>query len=246
MKKILAYINNNRMFVIMLSVIIAITLGLGYYYVTNIRETKPIEKPDDPITDESTETSISSFQGVYDTKTKQIRLTWSIKNGDQKVSSIKLYHNDSILADVSTLNSYVLNQTVYQFPGGNNSFIIKVFLEDEAVLEKTTNVNIEYFSTIECKTEPSDIGVLVKLTYQYNSSAKIGVPRIVANSLPYQYDFIYKETTKEDLDNGFIKETTIFEIDTRQATTEEKVTVRWIFDTIGMSYDFPITLSIKK
>lgn len=246
MKKILSYISKNKVFICLLSVIIAITLGLGYYYVTNVREPKAIDKvPGKTVTDVNKKTAIDSYQGAYDTKSKQISLSWTIVQYDQKVTSIKLYNKDSILADVSNLNSYVLNQGLYQFPGGNNEFVIKVTLDNGEVLEKSTTVNIDYFSSIECKTEISELDVLVKLTYEYNASVSIDIPRIVANSLPYNYEFKYKETMKETLENGYVKETTIYEIDTTQAKTTEKVTIRWIFDSIGMSYDFPITLTQK-
>lgn len=247
MNKLKTYVRNNRMFILLLSVIMIITVALGVYYVNNVMETKPkeepVEKPNDDDVDKST--AIASFQGAYDTKTKQIRLSWSLQQGDQALTSLGLYHDESFLADVNSLSSYVLNQAVYQFPGGENVFILKGTLENGDKIEKEARITIEYFNSISCTTEPSDNGILIKLTYKYHEAANVETPRIVANSLPYNYKFNFKESKKSDPEDGYITGTTIFEVDSREAQTDEKVTIRWIFDSIGMSYDFPITITAK-
>lgn len=247
MKKLLTYIRNNQMFVLLLSVIIIITVALGIYYVNNVMDVQPKELPKEEPSEEPAvkNTDISSFQGTYDTKSKQIRLNWSLQQGNQKITSLKLYHDDNFLADVNTLNSYVLNQDVYRFPGGETSFVLKGILDSGEKIEKETRITIDYFTSINCTTEPSDIGILIKLTYKYHESVSVETPRIVANSLAYNYKFNFKETKKEEPENGYITQTTVFEVDSREALSEEQVTIRWIFDSIGMSYDFPITIPGK-
>lgn len=234
------------MFITLLSVIICITCGLCYYYVTEVMEPKSVENDRNEEEEEViTETAVSSFQGSYETQTKQIRMSWSLQSADQTVVSLKLFNGENYLADVTNLNSYVLNQAVYQFPGGENSFILKAEFDDGSMIEKETKVTIDYFSSISCATDSAENGVLVKLTYRYQKGIDLKIPRIVVNSLPYEYIFTFKESKKDESENGFITETTIFEIDSRMAETEETINTRWIFDSIGMSYDFAVKIPAK-
>lgn len=245
MNKMFNYIKHNKVFILLLSVVLFITAGLGVYYVNNVME---LPNNDQDAVDAETTTKksgINSFQGVYDSNTRQIRMSWSVQQGEEKITALKLYNNQNFLADVTNLNSYVLNQTVYQFPGGENNFILKAQLDNGEEKEREAKVTVDYFSTITCTTENSDIGIFIKLTYTYQQGVDIKVPRIVVNSMPYGYTFNYRESKKEEPKDGYITETTIFEVDSRMAGTEETVNTRWVFDSIGMSYDFPVLIPAK-
>ena len=87
---------------------------------------------------------------------------------------------------------------------------------------------------------------MISLTYKYREGTDVQTPRIVANSLPYPYKFNFKETKKEKPVDGYVTATTVFEVDAREAESDEEVTIRWIFDSIGVSYDFPITINAKE
>lgn len=247
MKKMINYIRRNKVFVFLLSVIVMITAVLGIYYVTYIKKTDPqLPVINAPMEKEEKETAIASFQGSYDSEAKQVRLSWSLQQGEQKITSLKLLHDDNTVADVNALNSYVLNQDVYRFPGGENTFVLTGTLENGETIEKEARITIEYFSSIDCTAAESENGMMISLTYKYREGTDVQTPRIVANSLPYPYKFNFKETKKEKPVDGYVTATTVFEVDAREAESDEEVTIRWIFDSIGASYDFPITIIAKE
>ncbi len=240
MGKFTLYLRKNIVFIILLSVIVAITMGLSIYYALFVKGPNDNKVESNPPMQEKKMAKVQDFKGYYGND-KQIHLSWNIVPYQSVITSVELYHQGTMIADVSNLNSYTLPQSVYQFPGGENAFTLNVQLKDEDMIRAETTVTLDYLTSVNCTSKESEEGMLVTLSYRYEKGLHVTVPRIAVNAASYDYRFSYKETIKTEDGNFMIEETT-YEIDTRYAQASSKVTIRWIFDSLNRSFDFPLEI----
>ncbi len=239
MSKFRLYLRKNIVFIMLLFVIVAITIGLSVYYALFVK-TPNNSLESSLLIEESKIAKVQDFKGYYGND-KQVYLSWSIVPYQSTITSVQLYHQDTMIADVSNLNHYTLPQSVYQFPGGENTFALHVQLKDEEMLYAATTVTLDYLTSVNCTSKESEEGMLVTLSYRYEKGLAVSVPRIAVNTTSYDYRFSYKDNIKTEEGNFIVEETT-YEIDTRYAQASSKVTIRWIFDSLNRSFDFPLEI----
>lgn len=243
MSNVITYIRKNIVFVTLLSILLVITIGAGIFLWLN-QET-PISPPTPvppPVADD-VETTISSLEGSY-TKSGDVLLSWSIQTGTQAVSSVRLYHGEKVLGgEMNALTSYSLSQSLYQFPTGNNTFTLKVTLENNEVIEKNVDVFIDYILDMNMTYEQEEQDVIIHLTYRYDDDNPVSVPRIKClDSASLPLTFTYVDTTREST-QGITTAITTFKIDISNVKQGNyQVSIRWIFEGLNTSRDYPITI----
>lgn len=245
MSNLITYIRKNIVFVILLSILLLITIGAGIFLWMDHQASLPAPAPapsPDPVVEE-VETSISSLEGSY-SKNGEVQLTWSIYQGTHTVSSVRLFYGDKDLAgELKALTSYSLSQSLYQFPTGNTTFTLKAVLDNQEVITKEVTVFIDYIVDMNMTSEQSENTLTIHLTYRYDDANPVSIPRIkYLHSASLPLSFQYVDTTRQST-QGFTTATTTYTIDisnVKQGSYE--ATIRWIFDGINMSRDYPITI----
>lgn len=246
MKKIITYIKDNLMFVSIFMILIIIVGGLGVY---SFSQKKPQEENPTPpqIDNPETETTfeITSFEGYVD-KTNKVVLNWSIKDDARKITNVTLYHNDIKLAEVKGFSSYAFSQDIYRFPGGDNVFTIKVETKDE-VKTKEASVFIDFIQERKVNMVETESGYDMQMTYRYDKNMDLGVPRILLiNTQNQTCQYAYKDQTIYE-EGNYAYVTTTYSIDTKDVKPGRyQMELRWIFESIGKSYDDVITIEKKE
>ncbi|MDE6475901.1 MAG: hypothetical protein K2L08_03525 [Erysipelotrichaceae bacterium] len=241
--KMMVYLRKNIVFIILLSIIIVITTGLTVYYAFFVKVDNISNIEENVATPEHKTAKVQDFKGYYGSD-NQVYLSWNIIPYQSIITSVALYHQDVMIADVSNLKHYTLPQDVYKFPGGENVFSLHVQLKDEEMVRAETTVMLDHLTSVKCISTESEEGMLVTLSYRHRKDFEVAVPRITVNASSSEYHFSYKDTTKTE-DGDFIVEETTYEINTRNAQASKKVTIRWIFDSLNRSFDFPLEIKIK-
>lgn len=245
MSNFITYIRKNIVFVSLLSILLVITIGAGIFLWLDQQSTispAPSTPEPDPIIEE-VETSISSLEGSY-TKSGEVLLSWSIQTGTHAVNSVRLYHGEKSLGgEMKALTSYSLSQSLYQFPTGNNTFTLKVTLENNEVIERDVNIFINYILDMNMSYEQSEAAVTIRLTYRYDDANPVSVPRIKcldSSSLPLAFTYV---DTKRESTQGVTTAVTTFSIDISNVKQGEyDATIRWIFEGLNISKDYPIKI----
>lgn len=237
------YLRKNIVFIILLSIIIVITTGLTVYYAFFVKADNISNIEENAAAPEQKKAKVQDFKGYYGSD-NQVYLSWNIVPYQSTITSISLYHQDVMIADVSNLNHYTLPQDVYKFPGGENVFALHVQLKDEEMIRAETTVMLDYLTSVQCTSKESEDGILVTLSYRHRKDLEVAVPRITVNTVSTEYRFSYKDTIKTE-DGDFIVEETTYEINTRNAQASKQVTIRWIFDSLNRSFDFPLEIKAK-
>lgn len=243
MDNVKAYVRKNPVFIALLSVILLISVGLGAYYVMNHRGTSDTKDTEQDVEPEATKAVINSFEGSYNSS-KDVILNWSISSNKDKIISVQLFHDDTMIADVTSLNSYTLPQSVYGFAGGTNEFELLIQTENNEEIKRTTSVNVDYLTNVKFTTETTDTGMVLKLQYTYDKNQKISIPRISVFGAQNKYTFNYKDTEKEESGSNILA-TTTYEMVTVSADVTETIKIRWFFESLNANYDFSLKVQGK-
>lgn len=243
MDNIKSYIRKNLVFVGLLSVLILITIGLSIFLLNRYEpDTTPVTP--EPTPSEKTPAKITSLEGDYG-KDAQVRISWSIAKNDDTITSVKLYNKETQLGgEMKSMNSFPLPQSVYRFPTGKNEFTLKVSVEDGEDIVRNVTVFIDYVLDVQMNAEQNEEGDMVKLSYSYGKDTSVGVPRIQlrdTNSQPFE--LFYVDTVREE-HGDFVNATTTYRIMSNQVVKGiYEINIRWIFDGVNSSYDFPFKIT---
>lgn len=246
MKSFLAYARKNIVFLGLLGALLCITVFFAVYLIMNQpkESNDPVITPP-PVVEEDSDPAINSFEGNYG-KDAQVTLSWSIDAGTEDIKSIKLFQGERQLGgDMKDLTSYSFAQNLYQFPTGDVKFTINVELSNEEIMSQDASVFIRYVLNISMKEEKSEDGIILKLSYQYDKNNPVAVPRIkiLNNQTAQPFEFTYQDTKTET--NGSLESAvTSYKIGTSKvASGTYELSVRWIFDGLNTSKDFPVTIT---
>lgn len=250
------FIKHNGFFVFILITLIAITSGLGIYMYVQ----KEMNKPDDNITNsdkppqkepEPDKTAeVKNFDGSYNGDSKLIQLSWSIAENASKVKQVRLVYNtagDSI--NVTQFSSYELPIDAYGLPTGNNTFTLRLIMDNDDTIEETVHVKIDYVLSVQQSIEQGDQSTKVTLTYQYDQANPVKVPSILCLGDADCSLTRYVDTTVNE-ENGRINASSTYEFSWKEVPVAfENFYVRWNFKddhgSIYQSYDLPVTKGKK-
>lgn len=240
----ITYIRKNAMFVALLSVLIIVSVGFGGYMLVQNNENKePILPPDNGQTTE-TNAVISEFTGSY-SNDASVHVSWSIQRNNHELKSVKLFHDGKqIGGEMKDLSSFEMAQSVYQFPAGNCKFTLQAEFDENIKLTKEIDVFIRYVMNIEMEHEAVKDGILLKLKYAYDKQSPVSVPRIKftnGSNVPFSVSY---QNTKQTENGTIVHAETTFKLNTDNlAPGSYPLTIRWIFEGLNISKDFPITVN---
>lgn len=244
MSALITYIRKNAMFVALLSVLIIVSIGFGGYMLIQKNENKDPIQPPEP--DDSSETAavITDFTGTYGNDAS-VYLSWSINRNQHELKSVKLYQDGKqIGGEMKELSSFVMAQSVYQFPAGNCKFTLQAEFDENTTISKDVDVFISYVMDISMDSEAVSDGLLLKLKYSYDKQNPVSVPRIKftnGSSVPFSVSY---QDTKQSVNGTIVNAVTTFKLNTDKITSGSyPVTIRWIFEGLNISKDFPITVT---
>ena len=244
MSALIAYIRRNVMFVSLFTAIMACCIGFGIYMIVQSEPqgsaiTPPVNG-NEPI---SAQAEIRSFEGTYG-HDATVHLSWSIERGDSEVESVRLYQGEhQIGGEMKELSSFSMAESLYQFPSGDCTFTLKVSFSDGSKDERDVTVFISKVMGISMKSEKSENGILLKLSYTYDENNPVDVPRvkfITGSHNPFTLSY---QETKKSKSGAMIHAETIFQLNTDQLSEGSyPVTIRWIFDGANISKDYEIVV----
>lgn len=244
MSALITYIRKNAMFVGLLTVLLTVCIVFGGYMLIQNNEHKDPIQPPKP--DDTTEkaAAITDFNGTYG-KDAVVYLNWSINRNQHELKSVKLFQDGKqIGGEMKDLSSFVMAQNVYQFPAGNCKFTLQAEFDENTVITKDVNVFISYVTDISMDSEEVSNGVLLKLKYAYDKQSPVSVPRIKftnGGNIPFSVSY---QDTKQSLSGTMIHAETTFRLNTNKlAPGSYSMTIRWIFEGLNISKDFPITVN---
>lgn len=243
MRNLIEYIRKNAIFVALLSVMVVLCVCFGGYMMLQSSTTSAVTPKPEPVEEETKTPTIKSIEGAYG-RDGSVLISWSIDRADQELKSVKLYKGDRQLGgEMKDLTRFSMAQSIYQFPSGNCMFTLKATFVDGTELTKDVSVYINQVMGINMTTETMKDGVLLKLTYSYDQDNPVSIPRIkfiTGNNIPF--DLSYQETTRKKV-GSMEQATTTFKITTTNLQPGAyDLTVRWIFDGLNISKDYPVTI----
>lgn len=243
MSALITYIRKNAMFVGLLCVLIVVSIGFGGYMLVQKSEHKEPILPPDQNEPAQTEAQISEFTGNYGNDAS-VSLSWAIKRNNHELKSVKLFHDGKqIGGEMKDLASFEMAQSVYQFPSGNCKFTLQAEFDENTVITKDVNVFISYVMNIDMVDEKVEDGILLRLKYAYDKQSPVSVPRIKftnGSNVPFSVSY---QDTKHTENGTIVHAETTFKLNTDNlAPGSYPVTIRWIFEGLNISKDFPITV----
>lgn len=238
----IAFVRKNAVFVGLLLILLGISVGFGVYMMIQHVSDDVMASPGTVETPREGP-SITSFEGNYG-HDATVYLNWSIDRDDREIKSVKLYQNDRMIGgEMKDLTSFAMAQSIYQFPAGECQFVLQAEFEDGSEVKKEVTVFINYVLNINMETEPTDDGLLLKLSYSYHESTPVSVPRVKfinGNNTPFT---VFYQETNTQKSGSIIHAETIFKLNTDQlAPGQYPLTIRWIFEGLNTSKDYEITV----
>ena len=239
----ITYIRKNAMFVGLLTVLLIVSLSFGGYMLIQKSENKDPIQPPEPDLPIETAAVITDFTGTYGNDAS-VYLNWSINRNHHELKSVKLYQDGKqIGGEMKDLSSFVMAQSVYQFPAGNCKFTLQAEFDENTTISKDVNVFISYVMDISMDSEPVSDGLLLKLKYSYDKQNPVSVPRIKftnGSSIPFSVSY---QDTKQSVNGTIVNAVTTFKLNTDKiASGSYPITIRWIFEGLNISKDFTTTV----
>lgn len=234
------FIQRNKMFVLIISILSIIILSLVCYIAfsdyTSIKN-KPIDEPEEEVIVTADGVVITDFSGRYSRGDDSISFSWNYKVNEASVESIQLYYNDQFIVDVTSYKTWTLPREGFGFHTGSNTFKLVITQTDGKVVEKTCNVAIKKVVKLEQSVKQDGSKTIVTLQYQYDKDSPVDTPRIILDNSAYVSDIKYLNTTKKDL-GSMIEARTSYQFTWNTINHEgEQIFVRWSFEDINDSFD---------
>lgn len=243
MRTLIQYIRNNAMFVLLLLSFLCFALFFAGYMLFTREEEPLTPEPKPPIQNEGG-AKIKTLEANFG-QDEAVHLSWSIDKANLELKSVQLYYEGKRLeGEMKALSSYALPQSIYQFPSGDCVFTLKAMFSDGTEVSKDVTVSISSVTNIQMTQEQKGEDLLLKLSYSYDPSNPIGVPRIklmMDNNYPFELHHESTNRTKNGtLENGI----TTYRIATNKVNPGTyHIRIRWIFDGVNISKDFDVTIT---
>lgn len=210
------YIRNNRVFLVLLVVMIA---SIAYLLLQLFQSPNQNTTPENH-TNGNSFTSISNF-GVTLNERIELDFTWNVERGKEEIKKIEIYHNDVLFQDVSMLPFYSISLYASTIHTGNNEFTLIVTLADGKVLEKTTYYYLD--EVINFKVEDERVGNIIHyyVQYTFDQTHPVKAPKVsfqLDQDSNMIIEYISSEKVKEE--NGFITMRAIYDLDISKATAK--------------------------
>lgn len=236
--KVTKFLKQNFMFVLLLSIIVCVTLGLGIYHLltSSPKETQSDPTPTPPKESE-TATEISYLSADFKSG-NTVRVSWTITQGEAKVSALELYCNENKLADVTSLNYFEMPLGVYQFYG-NVPFTLQATLDNGEVLSKNVQVQIPKILSPRQEITHIDDGVEVTFHYKYYENDTIEVPKLYlmnSGSAAWQVEFV--SNVQEGKEGIYVNAAATYRIRAEGlASGSYGFDVRYVFEQVAQSFN---------
>lgn len=186
------------------------------------------------------DTHISEFGGYFNRSSGEIAFNWNYVVGKSGIESVKLYHEEKELMNVTSYRTYNVNRNTYHIPTGDNEFYLRIKQKDGKIVEKSISVFVNLVVDLEQIVTEKNDKTYVTLRYCYQKGEQIVKPTmIVLDSIDYE-DKGHVGTTEIEKDDMIVAETTYR---FKWKSTEERPTqfsVRWSFDDINDSIDWMV------
>lgn len=242
MGNIRTYIQKNRFFVSLLTVILVIIAGLSVYMVVHA-EPKEKEVNAKPVVEQPVDTKktaeITDLESEYRKDLRYIDVTWSYEKHHSSISSIGLYINDEYVDNVMPYSSYQISKDAYNFPTGNNTIRLVLNLSNGKSVEKKTTVFVNYVTSMQQSVKQLDGATEITLTYVYDKVHEVAVPSIFitdASIVSSRIDYV--GTTRKENQGSVTAKTTYRIVWPPDNSGYQVFGVRWSFKDIQYSKDF--------
>lgn len=245
MNKLQLFIRKNLVFLLLLNILIIVIVFFTYQMLIE-NSSKHDVKP--PVIDmnpniDVEEPKITWLSGDY-RRNDQILIMWATNIAVDQIKSINLFYgNQQLGGEMKHLTSYMLDEKLYQFPTGKNTFELVVTLINGKQLKEVVEVEISPVVNIQMETETKDQTFYVHLSYMYNSGEPVKIPHIIIpNSTTYNWQVFYDTTIRKQ---GTPLDTAITTYKISLANVSEgthSLTLRWFFEGLNISEDFTVSL----
>ena len=222
-----------------LSLIVVSLFGYGFYQRLKPSTKLPavVEEEVEP-NKEYEDAIISEFGGYFNRSSDEIAFNWNYVEGQSAIKSVKLYHGEKVLMNVTPYRSYNLHRTAYHIPTGDNEFYLKIQQNDGKVIEQSISVFVNLVVDLKQKVYQKDDKTYVTLSYSYRDGEKISKPSmIVLDSIDYM-DKGHVETKETKNGDMVIAETTYRFKWKSDAERPKQFSVRWSFEQLNDSMDW--------
>jgi hypothetical protein len=242
------FINEYRFFTILFLILSLLASGLfGYGYYQRMKPKSPAVVEEEVEPDKVYEDAlISEFGGYFNRSSGEIAFNWNYVEGQSPIRSVRLYHGDKELMNVTSYRSYNLNRNAYHIPTGDNEFYLKIYQQDGKVIERSISVFVNLVVDLEQIVTEKKGKTYVTLRYCYQEGEKIVKPTmIVLDSIDYEDKGHVgtKETIKNDM---VVAETTYRFIWKSKEERPSQFSVRWSFEEISDSTDWVVDVENAK
>ena len=231
------FLKRNFMFVSLLSMIVAVTIGIGIYSLVN-QEAQAVEiKPQEPAVEPAKEPSIA-YLGADFKSGNTIRISWNIETVDQTISSVALYCNENKLADVDDLSYFEMPLGVYQF-FGNVPFTLKVSFADGTTLEKSVSMQIPKVLSPKQSIEVTQDGVLLTFHYKYYKEDQIDIPTLyLMNTGTVAWDVKFESNQIEGQEGVYVNAQVVYRVSAKALSNGlYGFDVRYVFEEVSQSFN---------
>ena len=253
------FIQKNKIFVGLLTVIVLLIGAMGIYLLQGDKEIDvplpPIISDPEEIPEEEVKVraAISNFYGNFDDQGNTVFLYWDLKSNDSVIEKVELYSQDTFIADVSNTHSYEMPITVYQFATGNNEFELRCSLKNEVSLSEKTVVSVSYIFDVERShqlIDSEEFGKVIEVTIKYtnNKSTPVGIPSLIVKDLKGTLvSTTFKKNEDISVVNNYVTASTTYYFQVNGYEPNDYTwNAKWNFDVVSLGFDYTIKETIKE
>lgn len=234
------YIKNNKIFILLFSILCIIISFLGYLIIDGKKPEEIIK----PVDKEEIDTYIQFFEGSFNEKEMVVDLQFEIKEIEKLVVKNEIWYNNKKLVEVKNGNAISLPLSEYGFITGENRFDLKVFLDDNSVLEKTVYVYMDEAFQIEVKEINENNKIIYNIEYWYDSRNIVSVPSMSILNTNLPVDIRYISAHEMTRKGQYIKMNCVYELDYSQVEAgKHKIELFWSFPSLDVRKDHTSTFT---
>lgn len=228
------YIKENSVFVILLTLMVLMLIYLGSLFLVSENQRFASDSANSST---AATTDISSFN--VSLNENQLDYNWNLVTGAKSIKKVELYHDDTLIADVTSRATYSQNLLSSGFDTGNNQFSIVVSLDDDTTLKKSIYYYINEAFNFTVSDSENNGTVTYVATYYYEKARPLSSPKVkVALSGGASAQIKYVNTSNENVNDKFVKASAKYSMNVKNIKKGNyQAEMTWTFDEYNLTYN---------
>lgn len=191
-------------------------------------------------------TSITYFNGKYETLSDSVALSWTIAEYDNEVVDMQIIQDEEVIATYTSGASTILGIEEYDLKTGNNMFTLVVNLEDETKLSKTVYVYVDEVYNFEVETKYDGYTSYdVVISYSYDIRQSVSIPTVSYSASTNSFDLSYVSNSIVSTNGNKVHAQAVYELDfTNVLVGNYDLEFLFKFSSYNLTFDYETNVQV--